>query len=35
MQKIKIKSNQKCKFDMTYKIEVKAITISNNENMTE
>ena len=32
---MRIKSNQKFKFDMTYKIEVKAITINNNENMTD
>ena len=35
MGKIKITYNQKLKFDMTYKIEVKAITINNNENMTD
>ena len=33
--KIKIKSYQKFKIDITYKIEVKAITINNNENTTD
>ena len=34
-EKIKIKSDQKFKFDTTYKIKVKAITINNNKNMTD
>ena len=34
-RKIRIKSNKKLKFDKTYMIEVKAITINNNENMTD
>ena len=32
--KIEIKSNQKLKFDMTYKIKIKAITINKDEYMT-
>ena len=34
-KKIKIKSDQKLKFDMTYKIKTKAIKINNNENTTD
>ena len=33
--KIKLKSNEKLKFDMTYKIKVKAITINDIENITD
>ena len=35
MYKIKIKYNQKLKFDMTYKIKIKTITTINNLNMTD
>ena len=30
-----MRSNQKLKFNMTYKIKIKAITINNNVNMTD